>query len=394
MKVKKHRILHVIDSSKCGGAQVVVYNLILSLKEEYESSVVVLGKPGNYSRLFKEEDVPLYEIGIKLGRWNPLSLFRLIRLIKNKQYHLIHSHLPKSHILATIASYVTGSKMIIQDHTNILPESLKQRSYFSSSFVRNLYLWLYKYALLYCDHVIVLTPQTKQHYLNFYRIRNCEEKIIILPNGTNIQDQKQFSRKKTIHSELSLPINTKIVTMIGGLRLEKGWDIFLAVAENIQQRFDRACAFLVVGTGEEEFKLHQIMNSRQLNNVFFLGHRIDVSSILNQSDIFLLTSRSEAFSLALLEAMASDCPVISTRTTGPASIIEHGIDGLLANINDVETLSNYVIYLLNEEEVRQSLARKAKTKILQKYTFRDFTKKMSRIYYETLDNNTFHRSTG
>ena len=78
----------------------------------------------------------------------------------------------------------------------------------------------------------------------------------------------------------------------------------------------------------EKTNLQKIAN----NNVYFLWNQGNVFKFLNKSDCFLLTSKSESFSIAILEAMACNLPIISTRTQWPSEILEGGKYWILVNM--------------------------------------------------------------
>ena len=116
----------------------------------------------------------------------------------------------------------------------------------------------------------------------------------------------------------------------------------------------------------------------------FLGYRQDVSNLLHNSDIFLLTSTHEPLGIVILEAMACGCPVVSTHSSGPAAIVEDGVDGLLAEVGDVQGLTNHIARLLRDEEFAHKLTRNARQKITDNYSLELFTSRIESIYGEML----------
>ena len=76
-----------------------------------------------------------------------------------------------------------------------------------------------------------------------------------------------------------------------------------------------------------------------------------IRDLYAQTDVWLLTSRSEGFGLPLLEAMACRCPVIATRCGGPADLIEDGLNGYLVPVNDPKALADRIVHLLSNPDV-------------------------------------------
>jgi N-acetyl-alpha-D-glucosaminyl L-malate synthase BshA len=92
-------------------------------------------------------------------------------------------------------------------------------------------------------------------------------------------------------------------------------------------------------------------------HVRYLGKQLDIVSILGCSDVLLFPSESESFGLAPLEAMACEIPVVATRTGGIPEVVTHGVNGYLAAVGDVETLSRHAIELGLDKDLRVSMGK-------------------------------------
>jgi glycosyltransferase involved in cell wall biosynthesis len=381
----KHRILQVIDQTGPGGAQVVVENLIRTLRSDYGFGVAVLGASGHYSDAYEALGFPVYELGGRFARWNPFPLRRLAEIVQRERYELIHAHLFKSYILGTIAGMQTATKTILHEHWGVNSHSLKELPYFSNALLRHGYVSAYRYALNHCDRVIALTPQMSQSYADYYSIEPA--KITVLPNAVAVS---QFSEPGTlpgaasIREEIGVPKETRLVLMVARLHPQKDWWTFLKVAEQVQKARAVPAAFLVVGSGSEESRLRDYASTRKLSNLYFLGHRSDVPRLLHQADLFLLTSRYEALPVAVLEAMAAGCPIVATRSGGPEYVVTDGVDGLLAEVGNVQHLVSHVMRLLDDDVLRQRLAQRGQQTVSDHYSLEAVSARMAEIYNEIL----------
>src|SRR5207247_3396482 len=94
---------------------------------------------------------------------------------------------------------------------------------------------------------------------------------------------------------------------------------------------------MMIGDGPDRSRAEAYCRDHRLRDrVFFLGNVPNLEEILGGSDLFLLPSESESFGMAALEAMASEVPVIATRSGGLPEVVSNGVDGYLLEVGDVE----------------------------------------------------------
>ena len=356
----KARILHLIDHTASGGAQVVLDDIVRGLSTEFSFSVAILGRTGVFSESYRSLDVPIFELGGHSGKWSFMPLYNLYNLLHQQTPDIVHAHLFKSYIFATLLPRIKHApRIVLHDHTGVYQDSLKH--YFNRSLLRSAYLTAYRHALHNSDHVFVLTETDRRQYLFDYGTKFLE-KISVLPNS---MDANRFESSVLSHNSLSirqqldLPANTRLVGVVARLEKEKDHITFLRVCQQIDIKRNGDVAFLVIGEGSEETRLRNFVKREAIPGVFFLGYRQDIQTLLSQIDVFLLTSLRESFSIAVLEAMAAGCPVVSTRSGGPDSIITHGKDGLLSNCGDINSLTQNVIELLDNKTLRWIIAKEA-----------------------------------
>jgi glycosyltransferase involved in cell wall biosynthesis len=381
--IRQPRVLHVVDHTGDGGAQIVIRDLIRVLRDRFTFGVAILGRSDRFSDDYEALGVPVYKLGGRYGRWNPSPMLALMDVIRQKDYDLIHTQLLKSNILGTLAANLTGRKIILHDHIGIYPQSLS--NYFSNSLVRSSYLKAYRYALTSCKRVIVLTPATQEVYAQYYSV--AAQKIAVVPNGVDLQRFRPLPEDELSHvvrDELGLPAATRLVLMIGRLEPEKDWWTFLEVAQRVRQLTSVPCAFLIVGAGSEEQRMRDYVHDHHLDNVHYLGYRDDIVDLLRQADIFLLTSRREAFGLVVVEAMAAGCAVVATQSGGPEAILTDGVDGLLAGVGDAPTLADGVTRLLQDDMLRERLAKCAQRTAAEHYSLETIAARIAAIYSEVL----------
>jgi colanic acid/amylovoran biosynthesis glycosyltransferase len=161
----------------------------------------------------------------------------------------------------------------------------------------------------------------------------------------------------------------KIVS-VGRLTFQKGYVTALQVIHKLVQQ-QIAFEYCVVGDGPqlEELQLH-IHQLQIANYVKLMGkrNREEVKEILADADVFLLTSYLEGLPNVALEAMAMQLPVVSTRCGGVEEAITNGEDGFVADVYDVQALTNYLMPLITSAELRQQIGIKARQKVEANFT--------------------------
>jgi len=96
------------------------------------------------------------------------------------------------------------------------------------------------------------------------------------------------------------------------------------------------------------------------NRVRLIGWLEDLAQLYCALDIFVSSSHTESFGLALAEAMAAGAPVVATETEGARELIQSGETGLLVSIGDVDKLAEAVLQLLNDRQWRVHLGTEAR----------------------------------
>jgi glycosyltransferase involved in cell wall biosynthesis len=136
----------------------------------------------------------------------------------------------------------------------------------------------------------------------------------------------------------------------------KGWDVLLRALVEARDRIPAAKLLLAGSTsGSDEREFHErllrfIAEHGLEQSVRFTGHLTDIAPALRASDVFVLPSRSEGYSLALLEALTAGLPVVSTRVGIAPEVIVEGRNGTLVEREDASDLARGLVALANPAE--------------------------------------------
>lgn len=199
-------------------------------------------------------------------------------------------------------------------------------------------------------------------------------KQTILPYCNNLD--KVFVNRPAIDASFFKPKKNNIITneitilSIGRFTFQKGY-IFglLAIKKLVDKGYNIVWNIIGDGTQLEEIIFH--IHTLQLQkHILLLGkkNKDEVNAHMQEANIFLLTSVYEGIPNVVLEAMAMELPVVTTKSGGVDEVIETGIDGFIAPLYDIETIANQLEYLMANPEKANHMGKAAREKILQSYT--------------------------
>ena len=209
----------------------------------------------------------------------------------------------------------------------------------------------------------IAVAESHGRYLNEHE--GCPaRKVRVIPNGV---DPERFHPRwpgAELRAAIGLPEGVPVVGIVAALRPEKRHDVFLEAAALVRGKVPQ-CRFLVVGDGTERERLETLARQRNLDGaVHFSGTRDDVPEVLALMDVVLLTSQMEANPVSILEAMASEKPVVATRVGSVPETVRHGVTGILVPPGDAGGIAAATIELLAQPDRAAVMGRAGREEVL------------------------------
>ncbi len=177
-----------------------------------------------------------------------------------------------------------------------------------------------------------------------------------------------------------------IILTAGRLTFQKGYYTGLLAIKKLSE-LHTDFQWLIAGDGPQQEELSFHIHQMQLNPyVVLLGAKTnnELIELYNQSHIFFFPSVAEGLGNVALEAMSMQLPVVATRSGGIQEVIEHGIDGLLSDVYDMNSLTNNLLLLLNNSEIRLSIGKAARQKVIGNFNISQQTDKFEAAYNSLL----------
>lgn len=224
------------------------------------------------------------------------------------------------------------------------------------------------------NNIICVSNSTKKVLANIYKID--PSKISVIPNGI---DRNKFFNKKYYK------VNNSIF-FVGRLDKRKGIDFLIKTLPKIKSKIINIKLY-IAGSGKYYPKLKNFVQNNDLNeNVIFLG-KISDNELLNwynKVQIVIIPSVFEGFGITAVEAMACGAPIIATNTDGLSDLIKNNSNGLLVNYNDIDDLSNKIILLLDNENIRRNFSEKG-IEMSKLYQWDRIANDTLKLYEKTID---------
>lgn len=352
----KKEIVFLMSSLGMGGAERVVVSLANWIVTNTDSNVTILKFIDEKSSYPLNDKIRIIDMP-KSNKNRFLNIVDRYNFCKkefsNIEPDIIISFFNKTQLYAYL-SKPKKTVLIGSERCNVLELSFYEKL-FSKAIAKK------------CDGFIFQTERVKKYYPKKVR-----------KNSTVIYNA--ISNQKAIDASKKNYLKENIITAMGRLNPQKGFDILIKSFKKVVSEFPDY-KLLIYGEGEEREKLQSLINSLSLeNNVKLCGNDKDAIYTVAKSKIFVLSSRFEGMPNALIEAMATGTACISTDCDfGPRELIENNHNGILVPIDDEKVLAEKIIYLLKNDITREDLGNNAKS-ILTKLDSETIYKK----YYDYL----------
>ncbi len=309
------------------------------------------------------------------GYFHPLEIRRLSSLIKKEKYDLFHTQASKdlwtlvpalkiSHSNAPLfLTKQVGSFIVKKDFFHKAIYSRVTAAFAISSIIKK--------------NLIETTPLD-------------ESKILLLHNGvdTSIFDPGKYSPDK-FRRELKISGEELLIGMIARLTPGKGHEEFLNAAKIISEKFQDA-RFVIVGEpsrGENAYAegIKKLSADLELGErVIFTGYRSDVPQVLAGLNIFVFPSHSEAFGIALVEAMAMGKAITCSKADGTLDICIDKETGLFFENGNYKDLSEKLEILIKNKNLRERFSLNARKRAVEKFDINILTERVIEYYKKFL----------
>lgn len=362
-----------------GGTEIQTLRLAKALLTRNVNPFIITRRLKGLKRFEKVDEVPVYRL-FTLGSGKVASIFFMFSsflfLIKNRRkYQIIHAHLASSPaITATFAGKVLRKKVMVKfgcaGKTGNIQTS--DRTYLGRVKL--------KFLMKYADVFVCPSEEVKRELINY---GFSKEKVVEIPNGVDTALFRPVSnlQKENLRRYFNFP-SLPIMIYSGRLESRKRLEVLLRTWQRVVRVREESYLFIVGDGSQKDNLINLAKELKIIEFVKFTGQVDNVNEYLQAGDGFVFPSSAEGLSNALLEAMATELPIVATKIGGTEEVVENKKNGILVEPDNVGQLANGIIMLLSQPEIAHRLGREARRTIEESYSISIVAQKYLKVYEE------------
>ena len=380
----KINLLHLVQTLGVGGAETLLLETIPALgMAHYKHYVYYFGSDGPIRGKIENLGISVVSGPRRSRIKHPIkfaySLLRLgkhlNRFIKEHRIQIIQSHLGHANHLGVAIGKLSGIPVFPTFHNTM------EFAFRRSRWDIRMYMAKLMNDIIYmlAGKIVAVSDEVKDFLKKRFRLR--DSKIIVLKNGIIFEDS--VHPPIDIAQEFPDSSNKLKLIAVGRLTYQKAFEILVKAVAELVKCGQKDLFLMIAGDGEERMRLDTLIHDLRIGNyVKLLGIRHDIKGLMKASDLFVIPSRFEGLSIAMIEAMACGLPVIASDAPGLRDHIKERQNGLLFPVENHKALAECIRLLVNDQKLRIKLSLGAKKSFEIEYNMRNNIKSLDFLFRE------------
>lgn len=374
MNIRPMNITHVVENLNRGGLERMVLELVkLQHQQGHRCQVVCLFDRGTRAYELDALGIPVYACDKRQGL-DLRALARARRMVRSHATEVLHTHNAVAHYQAVLATCGLNLHQVINTRHGMGGNRRAGRRE-----------WLYRRALARTDAVVTVCQAACRDAIGRGIVPPAKTKVV--PNGIRVESflPASAAMRERLQQMLQLSMQTRVIGSVGRLNWTKDQASLIRAFRQLHEK-QPDTALVLIGDGELRAELQQCaIDEGVADSVHFLGDRNDVRELLQGFDLFVLSSLSEGYSMALLEACAVALPIVATAVGGNDEIVHDGSTGRLVPPGDPTALANAMLALLRHPVQAFALGHAARAWVEQHGSLEAMAMRYASIYQGSTD---------
>lgn len=292
------------------------------------------------------------------------AVMTLARLLKREKFDVVVTHLWLSNTTGRIAAYFAKTPRVFSFEHNVYDHLKSARL-----------LWIDRILQRCATRIIAVSCAVRD---SLVRHGIAPEKIVVLPNAVPLAHFAKGGREFARHA-FGVPRGSFVFITVGRLTKQKGHDNLLRAFSLL----DGTSHLIIVGEGELRQDIERLINELHIEGrVHLLGERTNISALMHAADCFVFPSRWEGVGIAMIEALAAGLPVIATNFDAAKEVVTHGENGLIAPIDEPQSLAEHMRQVESSPSLREHLASRARPSVAR-YAIEAHVQQLLAIFQNT-----------
>lgn len=370
------RVAHIIAGLDTDGAETVLHSVASRMdRERFENEVISLTSMGPMAGRLQASGMRVRALGMRRGSPNPYYLLRLSRWLRESQTNLVQTWMYHADLIGGLAARLAGKPVIWGIHHTNLDRGQNKR----------MTIWTAKVCARLShgtpQRIVCCSEASRRAHADF---GYAQQKMLVIPNGFDLQKfQSHAEARGALRRDLGIAEETPLIGMAARFHVQKGHKNFVEAAARLHAQMPEA-HFALCGKDVDESNAELVSWIAQggagLRKVcHLLGSRQDMARFFSALDVATSSSLSEAFPMAVGEAMACGTPCVVTDVGDSALIV--GETGKVVPANDPQALAEAWQALLQcGPAARRQLGQAARNRIEQRFGLAAIVDRYQELY--------------
>ena len=372
--MSRKKILFLIQDLNSAGAQHQLVSLSIGMsRRKHDCCIFTFSDKLSLLSRIEGENI-LFKNFPRKNKFDIRFFKELIKELNNENYDILHCTLDLAYIFGWLSLKISCKKtvFICSIHSHILHlKTIKQR----------ILAALYVPILKKCDKLIFVCENQRTAWIKKFSIESWKSEVIY--NG--VSDKKFTKTKNTKNREifrsiLGISKRDLLFILVARFRNEKRHDLAIKAMEEAYIT-NKNIKILFIGDGPTYDHMIKKCNESLNPSMFvFMGSQNNVRDFLEVSDCFMLCSDAESFSIATLEAMAMDLPIISSDVGGQSEMVKTNVNGFLFEKGNVDELSKCIELIATQKIESKILGKNSRKILLDNFTEEKMFEKYDELF--------------
>lgn len=370
------RVAHLLNSIGLGGVPEIVYHFLRCLpRERYALYLYCLKRHTDHLSVRERRIEQLQEIGVPptFPDRDDKKFYvvgELIRWLIQNKIEILHTHSYKPNIYGRIAGLLCPNIKVVAHYHN----------YYDNKWKSDKSLIFDQRLGPFSDRLIASSEAVRDHVSD--RTEVPPDRFSVILNGT---DQTRFHvnhDREGVRRELGIPPERKAVGIIGRICQQKAQDDFLCAAAMVRKSVPKAL-FLIVGQADHPKELSKLKALAKTlgieKDVIFTGYIDNIQQVYGALDLLIVPSRWEGFGLILVEAMASETPIVATDVGPIPEVVGREGAASLIPADAPDQIAAKAIRILNDPVLSKKMVEKGKKRV-ELFSWERAASKLDQLY--------------